>query len=143
MPSVEDWQAVLDLVTEKRWKCQYLEGEMVLPVPRAKAALSRPGDGECPDLRVWLTDAVLAILPFHAEDEVDIDIDPRELQSQDRLDAFCGFPRTIGRRLGKPVLMAPEGDSGHSMLGFDVEADQVVLLAHPPVRRLQPTAAVG
>lgn len=41
--SVEDWQAVLDLVTDKGWKCQYSEGETVLPVPQAKAVLSRGG----------------------------------------------------------------------------------------------------
>jgi hypothetical protein len=31
--------------------------------------------------------------------------------------------------LGKPVLMDPEGGYGHPVLGFDVEADRVVLLA--------------
>ncbi|MEV5986436.1 hypothetical protein AB0L85_15695, partial [Streptomyces sp. NPDC052051] len=49
--SVEDWQAVLDLVAEKGWERQYSEGETVLPVPRAEAVLSRPADAECPDLR--------------------------------------------------------------------------------------------
>ncbi|WP_406435634.1 hypothetical protein [Streptomyces sp. NBC_01589] len=47
---------------------------------------------------------------------------------------FCGFLREIGRRLGKPVLMDPEGDYGHPVLGCDVEADRVVLLADPQVR---------
>ena len=41
--------------------------------------------------------------------------------------------RDICRRLGKPVLMDPEGDYGHPVLGFDVEADRVVLLAEPPL----------
>ncbi len=50
--SVEDWQALLDLVAEKGWKRQYSEGGTVLPVPRAEAVLSRPADAECPDLRV-------------------------------------------------------------------------------------------
>jgi hypothetical protein len=132
--SVEDWQAVLDLVQEKGWKCQYSEGEMVLPVPRAEAVLSRPTDAECPDLRVWPTADVLAIFRFRADDEVDFDVDLWELQGQDRLDVFCGLLREIGRRLGKPVQMDPEGDCGHPVLGFDVEADRVVLLADPQVR---------
>lgn len=132
--SVKDWQAVLDLVSERGWTCQYSEGEMVLPVPRAEAVLSRPADAECPDLRVWPIADVLAIFRFHADDEVDFDIDLRELQGQERLDVFCGFLREIGRRLGKPVLMDPEGDYGHPVLGFDVEADRVVLLAEPQVR---------
>ncbi|SEB30256.1 hypothetical protein SAMN04490356_0182 [Streptomyces melanosporofaciens] len=75
-----------------------------------------------------------AAFRFHADDEVDFDVDLRELRGQDRLDVFCGFLREIGRRLGKPVLMDPEGDCGHPMLGSDVEADRVVLLADPQVR---------
>ncbi|SEE24202.1 hypothetical protein SAMN05428939_7849 [Streptomyces sp. TLI_105] len=85
-------------------------------------------------LRVWPTVDVLAVFRFHADDEVDFDVDLRELQGQERLDVFCGFLQEIGRRLGKPVLMDPEGDYGHPVLGFDVEADRVVLLADPQVR---------
>ncbi|MFF0698465.1 hypothetical protein ACFYU4_38250 [Streptomyces tendae] len=132
--SVEDWQAVLDLVAERGWKYQYSEGESLLPVPRAEAVLSRPADAECPELRIWPTADVLAIFRFHAAAEVDFDVDLRELQGQERLDVFCGFLREIGRRLSKPVLMNPEGDYGHPVLGFDVEADRVVLLADPQVR---------
>ncbi|GES29200.1 hypothetical protein AB0G60_24285 [Streptomyces angustmyceticus] len=132
--SVEDWQEVLDLVVERGWKCQYSEGERVLPVPRAEVVLSRPPDAECPGLRVWPAVDVLAIFRFHADDEVDFDVDLRELQGQERLDVFCGFLREIGRRLGKPVLMEPEGDSGRPVLGFVVEADRVVVLADPQVR---------
>ncbi|MFI7099427.1 hypothetical protein ACIBK8_08720 [Streptomyces sp. NPDC050161] len=131
--SVEDWQAVLDLVAEKGWQCQFSEGGTVLPVPRAEAVLSRPADAECPDLRVWPTAGVLAIFRFHDDGEVDFDVDLRELQGQERLDVFCGFLREIGRRLGKPVLMDPEGDGGHPVIGFDVDADRVVLLADPQV----------
>ncbi len=131
--SVEDWQAVLDLIGESGWRCQYSEGDVVLPVPRAEAVLSRSADAGCPELRVWLTDEVLAIFRFCAVEEIDFDVDLRELQGQGRLDVFCGFLRMIGRRLGKPVLMDPEGDSGRPVLGFDIERDRVVLLAEPPI----------
>ncbi|MFE4256499.1 hypothetical protein ACFRU3_45215 [Streptomyces sp. NPDC056910] len=121
--SVDDWQSVLDLVVERGWKCQYSEGETELPVPRAEAVLARPADAECPGLRVWPVAGVLSIFRFHADDEIDFDVNLRELQGQERLDVFGGFFREIGRRLGKPVLMDPEGASGHPVLGFDVEAD--------------------
>lgn len=74
---------------------------------------------------------MLAIFRFHAPEEIDFDVDLCELQGQERLDVFCGFLRAIGRRLGKSVLMDPEGDYGHPVLGFDVEADRVILLAEP------------
>ncbi|MFF3313835.1 hypothetical protein [Streptomyces sp. NPDC002952] len=44
--------------------------------------LSRAADAECPDLRVWPTADVLAIFHFHADDEVDFDVDLGELQGQ-------------------------------------------------------------
>ncbi|MEU8418736.1 hypothetical protein AB0C24_38545 [Amycolatopsis japonica] len=45
---------------------------------------------------------------------------------------MCGFLTDIGRELGKPVLMTPEGGGpAHPVLGFDPEQDRVVLLAEP------------
>ncbi|MFJ1973795.1 hypothetical protein ACIO93_34625 [Streptomyces sp. NPDC087903] len=132
--SVEDWQAVLQLVAAQGWESQYAEGETVLPLPRAEIVLSRPAGAECPSLRVWPAAGVLAIFRFSVEHEIDFDVDLRELQGQERLDVFCGFLREIGRHLGKPVLMDMEGGHGHPVLGFDVDADRVVLLAEPLVR---------
>ncbi|WP_149828709.1 hypothetical protein [Streptomyces tailanensis] len=126
--SVEDWQSVLDLVAERGWRHEYLQGTTVLAVPSAADVLARPAEAECPQLRVWPTADVLAIFRFYADEEVDFDVDLRELQGQDRLDMFCGFLRSIGRRLGQPVLMDPEGAHGRPVLGFDVVLDRVVLL---------------
>ena len=36
---------------------------------------------------------------------------------------------TIGRALGKPVLMTAEGVGNEPVLGYDVAVDRVVLLA--------------
>lgn len=78
--SVEDWQAVLDLVGVSGWSCQYSEGETV---PPAEAVLSRPADAECGELRVWPTANVLAIFRFYSVKEIAFDVDLRELQGQD------------------------------------------------------------
>ncbi|MEU4008909.1 hypothetical protein AB0H30_10535 [Streptomyces pseudogriseolus] len=131
--SVEDWQAVLDLVEARGWEFQYSAGEAVLPMPRAETVLARPVDAECPSLRVRPAADMLVIFRFPDDDVIDFAVDLRELEGQERLDVFCGFLQEIGRHLAKPVLMDPEGDHGHPVLGFDVEADRVVLLAEPPV----------
>ncbi|MEU0600133.1 hypothetical protein ABZ484_18100 [Streptomyces sp. NPDC006393] len=130
--SVEDWQAVLDLVEDSGWRHDYLEGEAVIPLPSAEKVLSRPANAECPLLRVWPVPEVLAIFRFLSDSVIDFDVDLRELQGQKRLDILCGFFTAIGRRLGKPVLMSGEGGV-HPVLGFDVQADRVVLLADPEV----------
>ena len=131
--SARDWQSVLDLVAEQGWMYRYSEGVTALPMPRAAAVLSRPAGEECPELRVWPSTDVLAIFRFLAADAIDFDVDLRELQGQERLDVFCGFLTEIGRHLGKRVLMDSEGGDGSCpVLGFDVVADRVVLMAEPP-----------
>lgn len=130
--SVEDWQAVLDFVSASGWRYQYSEGDTTLPMPRAKAVLSRSADAECPQLQVRPTTDVLAIFRFYSAKQIDFDVDLRELQGQERLDVFCDFLTVIGRRLSKPALMDSEGGNHRRpVLGFDVEADEVVLMAEP------------
>ncbi|MEV0725512.1 hypothetical protein AB0I37_22360 [Micromonospora purpureochromogenes] len=129
--SVQDWQAVFDLLRSQGWRWEYSEGDVVLPLPPAADALVRPADAETPTLRVWPVPEVMVIFWLYAAVEIDFDINLRELQGQERLDLLCGFLALIGRRLGKPVLMSPESDYHHPVLGYDVAADRVVLLADP------------
>ncbi len=93
--------------------------------------LSRPADADTADLRARPVPDVLAIFRPMSADEIDFDIDLRELQGQDGVDTLCGLLGAIGRRLGKPVVMTGEGDYGNPVLGFDPAADRVVLLADP------------
>lgn len=74
---------------------------------------------------------MLVIFRSMSADEIDFDVDLRELQGQAGVDALCGFLGAIGRRLGKPVVMTAEGDYGNPVLGFAPAADRVVLLAEP------------
>ncbi|MER6565562.1 hypothetical protein ABT288_05090 [Streptomyces sp. NPDC001093] len=134
--SAEDWQALLDLVVASGWRHEYLEGDAVRPLPRAAHVLGRPPGAECPQLRVWPVPGMLAVFRFLGAEEIDFDVDLRELQGQERLDLFCGFLRSLGRHLHKPVLMDPEGACGHPFLGYDPLTDRVARTAgappHPP-----------
>ncbi|MFJ5293001.1 hypothetical protein [Streptomyces sp. NPDC088348] len=128
--SVDDWQAVLDLVRSRGWTCEYSEDGAALRLPRAERMLARGVEASVM-LRVWPVPGVLAIFRPYAADSIDFDVDLRELQGQARLNVLCSFLRVIGRAMSKPVLFAPETDPGHPVIGFDVEADRVVLLADP------------
>lgn len=127
--SVEDWQAVFDLVRSSGWMWEYSAGGVVGPLPTAAEVLSRPADAEVADLRVWPIPDVLAIFRPMSVDEIDFDVDLRQLQGQVGVDILCGFLSAIGRRLGKPVAMTAEGDDANPVLGFTPAADRVVLLA--------------
>ncbi|MFB7678294.1 hypothetical protein ACFC26_43565 [Kitasatospora purpeofusca] len=132
--SVNDWQAVFDLVRSCGWEWEYSEGRVAVPLPPAAQVLSRPAGAETVDLRVWPVPGVLAIFRPMSAEEIDFDVDLRELQGQEGVDVLCGFLTALGRRLGKPVVMTAEGDYGNPVLGFDPAADRVVLMADPQLR---------
>jgi hypothetical protein len=112
---------------------EYSEGDTAVPLPTAAAVLARAPGSECPELRVWPYTGMLMIFRFRTAEEIDFDIDLREIQGQRRLDQFCGFLRDIGRHLGKPALMGDE--SGHPaeqpVLGFSVDAERVTVIEPP------------
>lgn len=80
---------------------------------------------------MWPAEGLLAVFRFEAGQDVDFDIDVREIRGQEELDALCGFLGAIGRRLGRPVLMEPEGGGSAPVLCFDTAADRVVRTAGP------------
>ncbi|MFI6868558.1 hypothetical protein [Nocardia sp. NPDC050406] len=132
--SVEDWQAVFDLIRSKGWAWEYFEGSDKRQLPCAAEVLSHPDDAETMTLRVWpVPDVEVTFRPWTA-DEIDFYVDLRELRGQAGVDTLCDFLCTIGRRLGKPVSMCSESNIGSTrfpVLGFDPAADRVVLLANP------------
>ncbi|MGW4384402.1 hypothetical protein [Kitasatospora sp. NPDC004531] len=131
--TVDDWQAVFDLVAgASGWAWEYTVGGAVGPLPTAAEVLARPADAETVELRVWPAPGVLAIFRPCCAEEIDFDVDLRELQGQQGVDRLCALLTVIGRRLGKPVELSAEGDYGHPVLGFDPVADRVALLAEPP-----------
>jgi hypothetical protein len=132
--SVDDWQALFDLVRSSGWTWQYSEGDLVGPLPSAAAVLSRPADAETANLRVWPFPNVLAIFRPMSAEEIDFDVDLRELQGQGGVDILSEFLCAIGRRLCKPVVMTGEGDYDNPMLGYEPKLDRVVLLADPRFR---------
>ncbi|EMD22292.1 hypothetical protein [Amycolatopsis azurea] len=130
--SAEDWQTVFDLVKARGWQWEFRQADTTPPLPSAAEALARLEDGEVGELHVFPVPEMLVIFRLMSAEEIDFDVDLRELQGQAGVDKLCGFLAEIGRKLGKPVLMLPEGGSqAHANLGFDPTVDRVVLLADP------------
>ena len=130
--SVDDWQKLLDLVEPSGWVSEHRVGLERVPLPSATEILTRPADGEYQELHVYPAVGVLVIFRPLSVDQIDFDVDLRELQGQEGVDLLCDFLTVLGRRLGKSVLMCAEGDHKNPVLGFDSAADRVVLLADPP-----------
>lgn len=127
--TLADWQAVVDLVRSRGWAYEYSEDGAVQRVPgRVEDMLGRRGEANVM-LKVWPAAGVLAIFRFWSVEQIDFDVDLRELRGQERLDVLCGLLRAVGRRLAKPVLMSPEGFETQPVVGYQVDVDRVVVLS--------------
>lgn len=127
--TIVDWQAVVDLVRSRGWAYEYLVDGRAARIPcRVGEMLGRRSEADVA-LRVWPAPEVLAIFRPYVVGQIDFDVDLRELQGQERLDVLCCFMRAIGRRLGKPVVLTPEGVDTPPVIGYDVDVDRVVMLA--------------
>ncbi|MED7928030.1 hypothetical protein SMD20_27475 [Nonomuraea sp. LP-02] len=130
--TVEDWQLLLDLVRAQGWQYAYSAGGgEPTELPSAAGMAEAAHAGETPELRVWPINDLLLSFRMYQVESIDFDVDLRELQGQERLDVLTDVFSLIGRRLGKSVLLSAEGDLGHPYLGFDVDADRVVLMVNP------------
>ena len=125
----------MDLVRAQGWRYAYsVNGEPMEFTSAADMAAAAYAGGlpelrATPELRVWPSRDVLMIFRMYQTESIDFDVDLRELQGQERLDILVDFFCVIGRHLGKSVVMTAEGSPGHPDLGFDIEADQVLLMA--------------
>lgn len=131
--SIVDWQTVLDLVRLAGWAYEYSVGGTIAPLPILAVDMLGQPDDELVELRVWPAEEMLVIFRLYAVEQVDFDVDLRELQGQDRLDLLCDFLRALGRAVGKAVVLTPEGFADFPVLGFVPAAGRVVMLAAVPI----------
>ncbi|GAA1849003.1 hypothetical protein [Actinomadura bangladeshensis] len=126
--TVADWQNFVDLVRSVGWWFAYSEDGQAVSLPeRVEEVLARRGEMGAL-LQVRPVPEVLVNVHFFIEEEIEADLDPRELQGQKQLDAVCAFLRAVGRRLGKPMFLTPENGAAYPLIGYDLATDRVLRL---------------
>ncbi|WP_299427721.1 hypothetical protein [uncultured Shimia sp.] len=56
---------------------------------------------------------------FFTVDEIEIDVDPKEIKSQQDLDVVLDVMGAIGRALAKPVILTEEATQNYVWIAFD------------------------
>src|ERR687893_441419 len=107
--STAAWQAFLDLIRSQGWAFEYsVDGDVEALPDRAEQMFDRPEDHSVM-VQVRPVPDVLVNVFIWDSSEINFDVDVRELQGQEQIDVLCDFFRHVGRSVGKPVVLAPEG----------------------------------
>lgn len=139
--SIADWQVLLDLVRAAGWAVEWSVDGAAADVPDRAEAMFDGADDSSRLLQVRPVPEVLVNFFPYAPEEIGFDVDLRELQGQERLDILCAFLRTVGRALGKQVVMTAEGMCDKPILVYEPDADRIVLTATSSGRDSQHTSA--
>ena len=67
---------------------------------------------------------------FFTDEELELDLDPREVDGPARLDQLMSFIRRLGQAIQRPVVLTPENCPEHTVIGYDPAADRYS--HHPP-----------
>ena len=130
-----DWDRLFDLIRSRGWRCEYRLGDQALALPASAAVVfSADAAGAAASLLVWPEPHLKWIITPWSAAEIRSDVDLYEIQGQEQLDLFCRFLQTVGKALGKRVVVYSEGTSSGGyppLMAYDVAADHVRLLAGP------------
>ena len=107
---MSDWQWFINLLLELRIKTEFRRGLMIEDIPNhIKNAFSGQDDETC-TLSIFF-DHILIRTHFFIESEIELDLDPRDVRSQQDLNNLVVLMDKIAQRLGKPVYLTPENCS--------------------------------
>jgi hypothetical protein len=101
------WQRVLDRLRQAEYELIYHRGDDVSELPPAAADALPPNDEDARMLSVKFY-GILANCHFFTRDEIEFDIDPREIEGQRQLDALLAFMRLLSDATGKDAVLTPE-----------------------------------
>ncbi|WP_218583016.1 hypothetical protein, partial [Nocardia cyriacigeorgica] len=87
--TVDDWQAVFDLIRSSGWEWEFRVGDEVRPLPGAAEVLGRGEDDEVVSLHVRVGPELLAIFRPWFESQVEFDVDLQELRGQGGVDVLA------------------------------------------------------
>jgi hypothetical protein len=107
--TLADWQRFLDFVESQNLGATFIRGDDVLKPPlMANQLFSRGPD----DLEAWMSFRLEGMdynCHFFAAQEIEIDVDPRQIEDPSALDSLLDFMVSLGRYLKKDVLLTHEG----------------------------------
>jgi hypothetical protein len=130
--TVDEWQNLIETLRGPAWPSSYYLDNEPAPMPSdVREIFAHREVAHC----LW------QIRPsndhsincnFFDEKEIEFSVDPRDIDTQRHLHTMCDFISTIGRTLGKPVLVCIESEPRPpELMRYEPTIDEVVASQGP------------
>jgi len=117
---VSEWNRFLTTLAVWPYRTEYFEGGERAPMPRDAGEIFARREHAA--VRLVLTVRSIQLnCHFFTEDELELDLDPREVDGALAFDALLEFMHRLGVLLGRSVILSPENGPTHPIIEFRSE----------------------
>ena len=117
--STIDWQVVLDAIRTRYPPLTFLAHGLPSELPEIAAEVFPLSAQGTPPVLGFSVGGVHVACHFFTPDEIEFDIDPREVTGPDQLRAILAFLETLSKLTGKPAVLTPENVSDEPIFRAD------------------------
>lgn len=120
--TLDDWRAFYCLLRQN-YQLEYFVDSSPQALPATIEEIIATHKDASPLLR-FRVDSILICCHFFFPNEIEVDIDPREIASQENLNALLGFMRQVGDVVSKRVILTPESFREQTIISYEPKSGE-------------------
>ena len=121
---VSNWQRLIDFLQRDKYHITYKENNRTVLMPRDIRDIFQKRN-EMPILMSVEVNGIIINSHFFTAQEIEFDIDPQEINNEEKLDQLFEFMREIGWLLQKEVALTPESYEAETIFRYVPETDKI------------------
>ena len=129
--TVADWQTVLDTVRVRYSPLTFVAGGTPAVLPARAADVFPLWSGDAPPVLGFSVGGVQLVCHFFTTDEIEFDLDPREVTGPERLGSVLAFLGDLARLTGKGAVLTPENVADEPIFRADPATGSVKYVPPP------------
>lgn len=118
------WQSLIDLLQTTAYKTIFKVDNEIVTLPKNVAEIFQKSSEMSVLMSVELNGIILNC-HFFTDEEIEFDIDPREIDSEEKLHQLFKFMRRLGQMFQKEVILTPENAQELIIFRYEPETDKI------------------
>ena len=103
------WNELITKISNSKYKLEFTHGDQPLELPTTYAEIKLLQEDEPTTLFIWLADEIQANCHFFIDDEIEIDISPYDINSENDYLKVVDFLKWLSKSLTCNVALTHEG----------------------------------
>jgi len=104
------WNIFIGEVRRSPFRSEFTHGDRIVVLPDSIEIIKKMQDTDPTMLQIWIEDGLTVNCHFFMESEIELDVDPRDIQNKKPYMLLTGFMGWLSNLTGRAVKLTHEGD---------------------------------